>query len=356
MVLNVIDNKKQVIALICDRLNGTSFPKDQKVIVTGLNPQPIELGLGPQIIELRHEEADVSIVYHLLHEASQGNSPITVLSEDTDVLVLLLHHVHALNCNLPSTIEVRMQSLSSGRSIIDVNKTIQQHAAIIPNLLAAHAITGCDTVSSISGIGKSTVLKKLKNFKEELKLGDANSSFDAILKSTCKFVTTLYGRNPDDDWSTLRATIFARKMAGKQHVVPKLCSLPPTLAAFKLHCQRAHFQTATWKSAGMPDPPSMDPLQYGWDVDGDLLRATVLPSETLIAPDELLKLVCCNCTTACKSALCSCSKSRMSCTEFCKCKGEESCLNPLTISPTLQDSDADEVEQQDDDECESDVM
>jgi hypothetical protein len=211
-----------------------------------------------------------------------------------------------------------MQSFSSGRSIIDVNKTIQQHAAIIPNLLAAHAITGCDTVSSISGIGKSTVLKKLKNFKEELQLGDANSSCDAILKSTCKFVTTLYGRNPDDDWSTLRATIFARKMAGKQHVVPKLCSLPPTLSAFKLHCQRAHFETAIWKSAGMPDPPSMDPLEYGSDVDGnilrptmiycgDILRATMIPSDTLIAPDELLTLVCCNCTTACKSALCSCS-------------------------------------------------
>jgi len=37
------------------------------------------------------------------------------------------------------------------------------------------------------------------------------------------------------------------------------------MAAFKLHCQCAHFQTALWKAAGMSLPPDLNPLKYGWE-------------------------------------------------------------------------------------------
>ena len=40
------------------------------------------------------------------------------------------------------------------------NATVEKHADIASNLLAAHALSGCDTAASIFGIGKPTVLKK----------------------------------------------------------------------------------------------------------------------------------------------------------------------------------------------------
>ena len=36
--------------------------------------------------------------------------------------------------------------------------------AVIPNLLGAHTLSGCDTVSSFAGIGKETVVNRLMTF------------------------------------------------------------------------------------------------------------------------------------------------------------------------------------------------
>jgi hypothetical protein len=55
--------------------------------------------------------------------------------------------------------------------------------------------------------------------------------------------------------ASMRTDLFKRKIAGKCHAPPKQKSLPPTMAAFKLHCQRAYFQTALWKAASMSTPP-----------------------------------------------------------------------------------------------------
>ena len=56
------------------------------------------------------------------------------------------------------------QSCSESVFVIDVNEVTKAHRNITPNL-SAHAITGCDTVSSLPGIGKATVLKKAAVFQ-----------------------------------------------------------------------------------------------------------------------------------------------------------------------------------------------
>ncbi len=43
------------------------------------------------------------------------------------------------------------------RSVIDINATRD----IIPDLLAAHGLTGCDTVATYCGIGKAAALRVL---------------------------------------------------------------------------------------------------------------------------------------------------------------------------------------------------
>ena len=121
------------------------------------------------------------------------------------------------------------------------------------------------TVSCFIGIGKATVLKKLMTLTDSFSLGDASASLDdEVIDSSVKFVVTLYGKEHGASFNSMRAEIFKRTIAGKRHVPPKLSSLPPTMAAFRLHCQHAHFQTALWKAAGMPSPPDLGPLQCGW--------------------------------------------------------------------------------------------
>lgn len=235
-----------------------------------------------------------------------------------------------------------MESLSGGRAVIDINETIKQHASITNNLISAHALTGCDTVSAFSGIGKGTVLKHLTKFKDILDLGNTASSIDEVVSSAETFVASLYGRKQGERWNSMRSAIFSRKMLGKQHVTPKLRSLPPTQAVFRLHCARAHFQTAIWRSAHLPDPPSMDPLEYGWEVVGDTLKSRMSPTENPIAPPDILRLVTCSCTTACRTTQCSCSKAGLSCTEFCKCKRDISCRNPATIAKSPEDTESED--------------
>ena len=59
------------------------------------------------------------------------------------------------------------------------------------NLLAANALSGCDTVSSCAGIGKSSVLKKFAGYGNEIVLSDLSASLKDVAASFLKFVTAL---------------------------------------------------------------------------------------------------------------------------------------------------------------------
>ena len=337
MVLNATANKKQVIQMIFNRLCSVQVPRGKSVVITGPEPQPVQVGIGEWQTAITHEEADVIMAYHMIQEAAAKHSRIRVISDDTDVLLIFAHHLHAHTNNLPHTIQVTMEECSESHAIIDVNEVVKHPAAVIPNILGAHALSGCDTVSSFVGIGKATVLKKLMTFTDSLSLGDPSASLDKVIDSSVKFVATLYGKEHGASLNSMRADIFKRKIAWKRHVPPKLSSLPPTMAAFRLHCQRAHFQTALWKAAGMPSLPDLDPLQCGWEMNGSKLQPVFSQLGQLAAPDEVLNLVSCGCKTGCKTALCCCTKFNLMCTDFCRCKGEAGCQNPMRVA--IQDND-----------------
>ena len=127
----------------------------------------------------------------MIQEAAAGHSPIRVISDDTDVLLIFAHHLHAHTNNLPHTVQVPMEECSGSHAIIDVNEVVKHHAAVIPNLLGAHALSGCDIVSSFVGIGKAIVLKKLLTFTDSLSLGDPSASLDKVIDSSVNFVATL---------------------------------------------------------------------------------------------------------------------------------------------------------------------
>jgi len=67
-----------------------------RVFITGSDPYPIEVGVGPVQVAVTHEEADVTMAHYMLIEAKNKYSPINVVSDDTDVLLILCHHLNIL--------------------------------------------------------------------------------------------------------------------------------------------------------------------------------------------------------------------------------------------------------------------
>ena len=143
--LNVAANKEQLIWLLVKHLCNLIVPFGKRLVVTGPDAHPIEVGVGALPRAITHEEADIIMVYHMIEESVGGHSSIRVVSDDTYVLLIFAHHLQARTNNLPATVKVTMEACSGRHTVIDVNAIVQQHSAVVPNLLAAHALTGCDT-------------------------------------------------------------------------------------------------------------------------------------------------------------------------------------------------------------------
>ena len=58
-----------------------------------------------------------------------------------------------------------MISAKAGRLVIDIDATVTANRDILPCLLEAYVLSGCDSVCACYGIGKGTVLSSLRNGK-----------------------------------------------------------------------------------------------------------------------------------------------------------------------------------------------
>jgi len=69
--------------------------------------------------------------------------------------------------------------------------------------LAAHGLTGCNTVAELHGIGRGTVIKKLKEGHTLDHLGNLDSSVDEAVMQATKFIGACYGSKSKDDLSEI---------------------------------------------------------------------------------------------------------------------------------------------------------
>ena len=83
---------------------------------------------------------------------------VLLICDDTDVFVLAVHYIFYK----AMPIQVYMESPKRERKILDLNSTVTENLSIIPGLLEAYVLTGCDTVASFYGIGKGTTIKVLR--------------------------------------------------------------------------------------------------------------------------------------------------------------------------------------------------
>ena len=103
-ILNIQDNKKQLIALICEDLSSnTIFPETttggkHRLVITGEEDSPMEVTEGEfaniarHDIRTSHEEADNIIVRQMVNIVKESSNGVTIISDDTDVFVLALYH------------------------------------------------------------------------------------------------------------------------------------------------------------------------------------------------------------------------------------------------------------------------
>jgi len=122
-----------------------------------------------------------------------------------------------------------------------------------------------------------------------------NKSQEDISDLGKNLMIDLFGGKSNDMLSSLRHIIFTKKVAtAKAFVTPE--RLPPISPATRFHSLRVYFQIMVWM--GMAN--DMNPTEWGWKQENN--QFIPIMTETIAAPDELLKIIHCNCLEGCKSS------------------------------------------------------
>ena len=210
-----------------------------------------------QEIKTHHASADADcLILKTLDTAIHGDA--VLICEDTDFLVLLVFHSSAEH----NRVFMRSSTFKCDVRIWDIK---QVQGALGPNLckyiLFAHAIGGCDTTSSLFGIGKSLPLKCLKDssaFKENAHIFMLSSNHEQIIAAGEGALVVLYGGKPHDTLNKFRHVKYMQKLAtSRSSLQPN--KLPPTSAAAKFHSFRTYFQVQEWRNANNAQAFTLDP-------------------------------------------------------------------------------------------------
>ena len=284
-----------------------------------------------------HEEADSKMFVYCQYLTREYDlNQIVIHSPDTDVAVIC--------CYQYATTLLSLQNFWFKTGVGKNIRYIAIHditSSLGPNvcklLPAFHSITGCDSVSSFSGVGKKSAFiilrKNVHEFKDLEMFGDSPvlSLEDDSVVACIRFVCLLYNKSPDVyDINHLRYKLFTqRSMSGEK--------LPPTLDALTLHLRRANYQCYIWKSSCVPLLSLPSPDGNGWIKSENGLQHDRMTKKAV--PDAIAELARCTCKKGCKTNLCCCRKASLVCTDACQCQDGEECQNSETLENSSDDED-----------------
>ena len=239
-VLSRDRNKQNMIDLISEKLGGK----------------------GCEVINAPGD-ADVQIVKAAV--LSSLTRSTTLIGEDTDLLILLLHYMQQANKDL----YFRSDKANCDK-LYHINELkIVLGEELCSQLLFLHAYTGCDTTSRIFGVGKkSSVFHKLVKGDATLKYC-ANSfplpkqTAASIVIKGCQAMAVIFGDTRTDSLSSLRYNVLGKKVVSSQSfVIPE--RLPPTESATNFHCLRVYYQIMVW----LGQESDIDTCEWGWKREG----------------------------------------------------------------------------------------
>ena len=324
------ENKSDLAEFLSHEMmsKSASLPKNCTLVVGGGLPCPDNAkanNIDAKDLCVDHEEADTRIIIHARHAINSHFGRIIVKCRDTDVLLLLIHHVGSMD------VETWMTSgTSKAMKCYPVHEIARKVGAeIIQNLLGFHSLTGCDTTSLLFGLSKKTCWKKYIECPELLRgVGRDGDSTDVE-----QYLCRLYGcskeaHDPDIDLCRYRLFMKARKA---------LDLLPPTKDALQLHLARCNEQAKIWLSADDPTFIAQEPVRSGgWNDDGDGLKPVWMRLEAV--PSACRQLISCGCKTKCSTSRCRCYRSGQVCMFECSCEAKD-CANPVGLEDVEMEID-----------------
>ncbi|KAJ8358245.1 hypothetical protein AAFF_G00020150 [Aldrovandia affinis] len=208
------DNKAELFNFLADKIARVATPN--VVIVTkeedAVSNRTINLaGVAPY----SHEEADTRIFVHARHVTEAGSKVIMVKASDTDVVVIAVSVLQALQ-------ELGLQQLwvafGQGQHLrwVPVHDLCCTLAEKSKGMLFFHAFTGCDVVSAFRGKGKKSAWQTWDVCDEASGVFSKLSQYppvvdDEDLKTLEKFVVMMYDRSSTAEGvDDARLDMFAR--------------------------------------------------------------------------------------------------------------------------------------------------
>lgn len=279
------------------------------------------------------DEADTRLILHAADALSESEL-VVIRSVDTDVIIIVLHHFHSVLNERSEKDVIMLIGMGQHKRYI----SLYQLATNIPpaisiNLLSLHALTGCDSVSSIFRVSKKRAMDVLEKGSYDLSLGpeDWAPLSEDTYRECERFISHLYG-SYDNATEARYKTIALKNVAGE-------AQLPPSQNALQYHIKRANYQVTLWKLALspmiLPQPTSM----HGWDDN-------LLPIMSDAQDDVNCILSACKCKkSGCKSNTCKCGRQQMKCCGLCECADCQNCDDIDENEDTVSEDEESESEE-----------
>ena len=200
---------------------------------------------------------------------------------------------------------------------------------IVTNILAVHAVSGCDIAGGYVGIGKPKVVEW--NITWFYWRSELITNLLHKRRSSSSCVT---GKRNRKLFLKLKEHM-EKSRAIKTHHSSKVRISSTNRWGLSQNLKRAHIQAAIWRTLFQTYPPVINPLDFGWVKE--LTSPWLVPSTVLLGVkltvDEVLEIIRCSCSSqqTYKSQRCTCIKSCLSCSTFCEYQGGITCCDPSTL-------------------------
>ena len=242
------------------------------------------------------EEADDRIFLHVNDMVKSGHERVTVITVDTDVVVIALYAFWDLQIK-ELYIEFGVGKSKQWIPIHEIAAELGEE--VCRALLFWYSLSGCDTVSQFQGKGKKTGWQTWKRFPEVteafINCSSLNEPTCSDLKLIERFVVLLYDRSSScSDVNECRRQLFVKQARA-------IDNCPPTQDALVQHIRRAVLQASIWAKCLDITQLDVDINNWGWSVDssGNISpKITTLPKASK-ARRELKR---CNCKKECSIA------------------------------------------------------
>ena len=253
-------------------------------------------------LDNHREEADMKIIPHVAKSMESGLKNVVVVSNGTDVCVLLLHYT-------PRFIKSGLTKLWLKYGVGTKVRFIRLHILIarldqnlLDVLLKVHVPTGCDVTSKIGT--KSAALKSDSHMRLK-KIGENELLESSFVDAELYLIKVLQSNSPSTTFVELRYELYRKK---KKTVY----DLPPTSRSLQGHLEQCYYLINESLNL-LSKAKSLEPTVYVWES----FEAYLLPSKREASlPSDYI--IVCGCSKGCKGR-CNCSKIDVPCTEFCQC-------------------------------------